>query len=415
MNATIINIGDELLIGQTINTNAAWMGQALNSIGIKAYESLAISDEAQHIKKTLANALANSTVVLITGGLGPTKDDITKKTLAEYFETDLVFNAEILADITNYLTSRGRPVLDSAKSLALVPANCQVIRNEKGTAAAMWFEEEGKVIVSMPGVPYEMKGIMTSSVLPKLTIKFNTPNILHKTILCAGTGETIIAHKIQHIENNLPPHIKLAYLPTRGVVKLRFSATGQELMTLQKEVDSLVLKTVNILYPKYAFGYDKQQLAGVIGTLLLDKEATLGIAESCTGGKIGAAITKVAGSSRYFKGGIIAYANELKQNLLGVKAITLKKHGAVSEATVIEMAKGTRAILQTDYALAISGIAGPTGGTVEKPVGTVWVAVACENKVVTKKYTFARDRTINIDLATTYALNQLRRLILGII
>ncbi len=413
--ATLITIGDEILIGQTIDTNSAFMAQRLNEIGVHVYEIISISDSANHIIQALDTALASSDIVLITGGLGPTKDDITKETLAKYFGSKLVLHQDILEEIEAYFKKRNRPMLESVKSLAMLPEKCEVIRNLKGTAAAMWFQQKEKAIISMPGVPYEMRDFMTRIIIPRLVEQFNTPTILHKRILCAGLGESIIAEKIKAIENSLPEHIKLAYLPTLGIVKLRLSARGTDVATLQEENNTFAQQIKNILYPKYAFGEDDAILEQTVGELLLEKNAKLGIAESCTGGLIARKITSISGSSRYFDGGVVAYSNRLKKQLLGVKAETLDREGAVSEATVCEMAKGTIEHLGVDYSIAVSGIAGPTGGTPEKPVGTIWAAVANKERVVAKKFQLARNRDLNVKVTTTLAVNLLRLLILDIV
>ncbi len=415
MQATIITIGDEILIGQTIDTNSAWMGEKLNSIGVKIYEILSISDNKEHILKAVDKALEDSEVVLVTGGLGPTKDDITKKTLAEYFDTEMVLHEGIMADLEAYFAKRKRPLLDSVKSMAYLPAACEVIRNQKGTAAAMWFEKEGKVLVSMPGVPYEMKDFMERIVLPRIQQQFQTPIIIHQTTLCAGIGESMVANMIQEVENNLPPHIKLAYLPSLGILRLRLSASGRDTEALEEEVSKYTRQIKEIMHPKYAFGSGEDRLEATIGDLLKERKATLSTAESCTGGLIAHKLTSVSGSSAYYQGGAVTYSNELKMKVLGVKESTLEEHGAVSEATVREMAEGAIREFNSDYSIAVSGIAGPTGGTLEKPVGTVWIAVASREKTVTRHYSFTPTRSINVGISTTMGMALLRRLMLGIL
>lgn len=415
MQATIITIGDEILIGQTIDTNSAWMGEKLNSIGIKVYEILSISDGKEHIVQAVEKALNDSEIVLITGGLGPTKDDITKKTLAEYFHTELVLDEAIMADLVTFYTKRKRPLLDSVKSLAYLPKDCEVIRNLKGTAAAMWFQRGEKVVVSMPGVPYEMKDFMRRVILPRLQQQFNTPIIIHQTTLCAGLGESIVADMIKDVEENLPPHIKLAYLPNLGILRLRLSASGQDEYKLKEEVSHYTNQIKDILYPKYAFGHDNDTLVGVIGDLLKEQKATLSTAESCTGGLIAHQITSIPGCSEFYMGGAVTYSNALKVKVLGVKASTIEAYGAVSEETVKEMAQGAIDHFDTDYSIAVSGIAGPGGGTPEKPVGTVWLAVASRERVVTRHYNFPATRAINIGISTTMGLALVRRLIMGIL
>ncbi|QQS29708.1 MAG: competence/damage-inducible protein A [Sphingobacteriales bacterium] len=415
MRCTIITIGDEILIGQTIDTNSAWIATELNKIGVNIYEILSVADNAEHIKNALDRAIISSDIILTTGGLGPTKDDITKNTLAEYFSVPMVFNQEIWDSIEAYMIKRGRPVLDSLKTMAELPENCEVLKNERGTAAAMWFNERGRIIVSMPGVPHEMKDFVSRVIIPRLEERYQLPALVHKTIMCAGLGESIIAEKIKDIESNLPDHIKLAYLPSYGIVRLRLSGSGTIQQDLEKEVLGWRQKIDDILQPKYAYGYDEMELSEAIGILLTSKGATVSTAESCTGGLIAHKFTEIAGCSRYFKGGVVAYSNELKESLLGVNPETLQKYGAVSEETVREMADGALKRLKTDYAIAVSGIAGPDGGSNVNPVGTVWIAVINSKKEITaSRFSFSPHRHINIELSANYALNLLRRKILEV-
>ncbi|HRK25828.1 MAG TPA: competence/damage-inducible protein A [Chitinophagales bacterium] len=414
MQCTIITIGDEILIGQTIDTNSAWMAQQLNFIGIKVFEILSVSDDSAHITNALNRAMQTSQIILTTGGLGPTKDDITKNTLARYFNAELVFVDTVWQDIAAFLTKRGLTALDSFKTMAYLPANCEVIKNQQGTAAAMWFNEQGKILVSMPGVPHEMKDFMSRIVLPRLQNELQLPAIVHKTIMCVGIGESFIAEKIKSVEDSLPSHIKLAYLPNYGVVKLRLSGTGAHTKQITEEVNHWTAEIDHILRPKYAYGYDEEDLTEAIGKLLMERNAMLVTAESCTGGLIAHQITAIAGSSRYYKGGVVVYSNELKQALLGVSPNTLLQHGAVSEETVRQMAQGALARMEAQYAVAVSGIAGPGGGSPDKPVGTVWIAVASATEVRTKKLQLARNRSINIELSANLALAELRKLILGV-
>lgn len=415
MIANIITIGDEILIGQTVDTNSAWMGTKLNQAGIKINEILSVSDKVAHITDALNRSLQTADLVLITGGLGPTKDDVTKKTLADYFGSELVLNEAIWSDIKSYLNKRGRPIPESVKYMAMLPDKATVLRNRRGTAAAMWFEQKGKIIVSMPGVPHEMKEFVAVDIIPRLQQRFKLPVIIHKILKSCGIGEAVVAEKIKHIEENLPMHISLAYLPSYGILKLRLSGRGADYQILEQEIEAYRQQIRAILYPKYAFGYDTDDLTAIIGNLLMEKNAVMGTAESCTGGSIAQRITAISGCSRYYKGGVVAYSNELKQSLLGVKTSTLQEYGAVSEQTVREMAEGVIERLQCDYSVVTSGIAGPTGGTPEKPVGLVWVAVASKEKTVAVKYQFARTRNFNIAISANMALNELRRLIMGII
>jgi nicotinamide-nucleotide amidase len=415
MRATLLTIGDEILIGQITNTNAVWMAQQLNSIGITVYEMLSVSDNAEHIKTAFDHALAKSDIVLVTGGLGPTKDDITKTTLADYFKANLVFDPQIWADIESYLTRRGHPILEAAKVMALIPDCCQALPNKHGLAPAMWFErDKGKVLIAMPGVPQEMMKFMELDVLPRLQTQFQLPVIVHHTIMTAGIAESSLAQKIEDIEDSLPAHIKLAYLPAYGVVRLRLSGSGNNRKAIEQEIAQYAQAIYDRLYPKYAFGTDNDTLESVLGELLVAQNANLALAESCTGGFIAHKITSVPGSSRYFEGSVVTYSYDLKQQLLGVKPETLAQYGAVSEQTVCEMAQGTIQNLHVAYAIAVSGIAGPGGATPDKPVGTVWIAVANRETVKAKRFEFARTRDINIQMSSNIALNELRKFIMGI-
>lgn len=413
MQATIITIGDELLYGQTVDTNSAFMGKELALLGIRVREILSISDDKEAILEALARAENASDLVLITGGLGPTKDDITKVTLAEYFNTPLVSNPEILALLEAFFASRNRPMLQSNIDQALMPEACTPLRNDRGTAWGMWFEKNGKVFVSMPGVPFEMKALMQQEVLPKVKTFFHLPVIIHKHILTAGKGESYLAEEIANFEDSLPTNIKLAYLPGIGTVKLRLTARGTDRATVQQELDEQVEKMVSII-DRHIYGFDDDQLEEVVGKLLLAQGKTIATAESCTGGYIGSQITLVPGASGYYQGSIVSYTNELKQALLGVKAETLEAHGAVSEETVREMLLGVCSKLGTDYGIATSGIAGPTGGTTEKPVGTVWVAYGSPNDIRTRKLSFKGNREQNIQLTGLMALELFRRYLVGL-
>ncbi len=415
MKATLLTIGDEILIGQIMNTNAVWMAKQLNFIGIAVYEMLSVSDNAAHIKAAFDHALENSDIVLVTGGLGPTKDDITKTTLADYFGSGMNFDQAIWSDIESYLQRRGHLILETAKIMAMIPDKCQALPNRHGLAPAMWFEPtSNKVLVAMPGVPHEMMKFMELDVLPRLRSKYELPVIEHHTIVTAGIAESSIAQKIADIEAALPSHIKLAYLPAYGSVRLRLTGSSTNREALSAEIQTNAAAIWARLYPKYAFGTGDDKLEIALGQLLLDQNAMLGLAESCTGGLIAHRLTSVPGSSRYFRGGVVVYSNELKQSLLGVCADTLVQYGAVSEQTVCEMARGAIEHLQTDYALAVSGIAGPDGGTPEKPVGTVWIAVANKAEVRAKRFDFGRSREINLQMAAMIALNELRKFILSL-
>ena len=407
MKAEIITIGDELLIGQVIDTNSAWIAEQLNMKGIKVHQITSISDDREHILETLREAETRAEIILITGGLGPTKDDITKSTLCEYFETNLVFNQETYNNVEALFKLRGYPVTELNRRQAEVPANCTPIQNRNGTAPGMWFERNEKTFVSMPGVPFEMKTMMTEQVLPKLAANLNLGFIVHKTILTQGVGESFLAKTIEDWEDALPKNVKLAYLPQPGMVRLRLSAFGNnktELSGLIEEQHQKLLKIV----PGYIFGYDDETLESVVGKLLKKLKMTVATAESCTGGYIAHLITSVPGSSEYFMGSVVAYSNRIKQSELGVKAESFEKYGAVSEAVVREMAEGIRRKFGTDFSVSTSGIAGPDGGTDEKPVGTTWIAVATPEKVVSKKFLLGEHRGRNIHKAALAALNLLR-------
>ncbi|MCB2221359.1 MAG: competence/damage-inducible protein A [Bacteroidetes bacterium] len=404
--AEIISIGDELLIGQVVNTNATWMAQQLNDAGISVIQVTTISDNREHILQSLKDSGNRADVVLITGGLGPTKDDITKKVLCEYFETKLVYNEEVFEQIKTLFEKRGFNVNRLNKEQAEVPGNCKPIRNAHGTAPGMWFEKDDTIYISMPGVPFEMQPMISDYIIPALRRQFNPGSIIHKTLLTQGIPESILAQRIEEWEDHLPENIKLAYLPQPGMVRLRLSGYGQNKEELEKQVADEIEK-LNRFLPGEVFGYDDDRLELIIGNILRNRNQTLSTAESCTGGYIAHLITTIPGSSDYFKGSVVAYANEIKQKALGVKESTLNNHGAVSEEVVKEMAEGIKRQYQTDYAIAVSGIAGPTGGTPEKPVGTTWIAVATPETIVTKKFKLGEHRERNIRKAALSALNML--------
>ncbi len=407
MKAEIISIGDELLIGQVVNTNASWMAEQLNMAGIKVNCILAISDQKEQILETLRMASKRSDVLLLTGGLGPTKDDITKKTLCEFYGSKLVFDEDVFEDVKSIFGKRGFVVSEVNRMQAEVPDKCTPIRNKNGTAPGMWFEKDNTILVSMPGVPFEMKAMMEGFIIPELSERFELPSLLNKTVLTHGVGESSLAAIIEDWENGLPGSIKLAYLPQPGIVRLRLSGTGKDKADLQSQIDKEVSK-LHGLIPDLIFGYDKDTMEEVIGGLLGDRKATLGTAESCTGGYIAHLITSVAGSSGYFEGSVVSYSNPVKEKTLGVSSKTLEEFGAVSEQVVLEMARGAQKRLNTDYAIAVSGIAGPSGGTDEKPVGTTWVAIATPEKTFAKRFRFGEHRGRNIRRAALAAMNMLR-------
>lgn len=407
MKAEIINIGDELLIGQVVNTNASWLASEINKSGISVVQITGIADDGLAIKKALDQAAERAQIIIISGGLGPTKDDITKKVLAEYFNSDMVFHAPTFEQVKKNFAARHFEITEVNKQQALIPEKCTPLLNKNGTAPGMWFEQEGKVFVSMPGVPFEMKALFTEQVIPRLIRHFKLGAVVHKTVMTTGMGESFLAEKIKTWENNLPPHIKLAYLPQPGIVRLRLSTLGNDKEKLEKEINSLVDELQNYV-PDVIFGYDEDSLEEVTGKLLKVRRKTISTAESCTGGYLSHLITSIAGSSAYYSGSIISYSNEVKQNQLGVFPKTLMKYGAVSKEVVEEMAAGARSRLKTDYALAISGIAGPDGGTEEKPVGTIWIALAGPKGVQAEKFHFGEHRGRNIRRSALAALNMLR-------
>ena len=405
--AEVITIGDELLYGQTVDTNTQWMGQELNRIGIKIIRKTSVGDQREEIISALDEARRRANIILITGGLGPTQDDITKGTLAAYFDTPITVHPQALADLKALFAERNFPLTALNEQQAALPEKCIMVPNTMGTAPGMWFEEDGKVYVSMPGVPYEMKTMMTRTVLPRLQESFSLPTIFHQMIQTVGIGESWLAEKIADWENALPENIRLAYLPSFGKVKLRLTAVGEHLPTLEEEVAEQVKRVVPLI-EQYVFGYGDITLEEAVGRDLMKFGKTLGLAESCTGGFVAHTVTSVPGSSRYFRGGLIPYDNALKIAPLGVREETLQHHGAVSEETVREMAENVRRLLGSHVGLATSGIAGPGGGTPEKPVGTIWIALADESTTVARKLTLGKDRAVNIQRTTVAVLNLLR-------
>lgn len=410
MKAEIITIGDEILIGQIVDTNSAWMGQQLNLLGIEIYQVTSVHDNREHILKALEDAEENADLVLITGGLGPTKDDITKKCLCDYFQTQLVFYPEVLEHVKSLLSVRNVAINQLNRDQALLPENCTVLHNSAGTASGMWFERKNTIFVSMPGVPFEMEAIMTEEVFPRLKKLGILQSIVHKTVLTIGIPESMLAERLEHWENALPEFIKLAYLPSPMMVKLRLSGYGTHELTIKKEIDDQVAKLLELI-PEAVFGFDNDNLGIAIGRILSPVGKTMATAESCTGGSIAQFITSNAGSSAYFNGGVVAYSNEIKQNVLGVRSELIDKHGAVSQEVAEAMALGAQKVLNADYSVATTGIAGPDGGSDEKPVGTVWIAVAGDSGVISKKYIFKHNRERNIIRTTHTALNMLRTLI----
>jgi len=429
MKTEIINIGNELLIGQVVNTNAAWMAEQLNLAGFTVGRVTAIPDSHDEILAALGEAGDRAAVVIVTGGLGPTKDDITKKALCDFFDARLVFSDEAYVNIVRLFGSRGYPMTESNRQQAFIPDNCVAIPNVNGTAPGMWFQPQPAVgspksatanpksqipnpkyatFVALPGVPFEMKAMMSDHVIPMLRERFRTGVIIHKTVMTQGVGESFLSDILEPWETKLPKNITLAYLPQPGIVRLRLTGTGPDELTVRALIAEEVRK-MEALIPQYIYGYDEETLEEIIGKLLLEKKATLATAESCTGGYIAHLVTSVPGSSGYFRGSVVAYSNDIKEHTLGVLPESLSKYGAVSETVVAEMAIGAQTRLEADYVIAVSGIAGPEGGTAEKPVGTTWIAIATPDSVVTRHVLLGDHRERNIRRAALQALNMLRK------
>ena len=413
MKAEIITIGDEILIGQIVDTNSAWMGEQFNLNGIEIYQITSVHDDHDHIIRAIKSAEENADLVVITGGLGPTKDDITKHTLCEYFNTKLIFHEPTLKTIYERFKHRGIDMNKLNRDQAMLPESCTILPNKMGTAPGMWFEKNDTIFVSMPGVPFEMKYLVEFELLPRLRKTGRTKAIFHKTVLTQGVPESMLAERIADWEDALPTHLKLAYLPNPMAVRLRLSAIGDDVDVLKNDVESEILKLQKII-PEAIFGYDTETMSEVIGRQLVLQNKKLAVAESCTGGYISHLITSVSGSSEYYNGSVTSYSNEMKEQLLGVSRDNLQKYGAVSKQVAREMVEGVKRVMKANYAVATTGIAGPTGGTEEKPVGTVWIAVSGPEKTVVKKFTFVGDqRDRNIVRAGQTALQLLRRMVLG--
>lgn len=407
-----ISIGDELLIGQTVNTNASWLGEKFSTLGASIHRIVTIRDTESAIHLAIDEALKTADVVIITGGLGPTKDDVTKKVITNYFNDELVIDTDTLERVKQIFSRTNRPMLDVNIQQAAVPSKCTVLTNRQGTAPGMWLEKDGKIVISLPGVPFEMKGIMEQEVFPRLQARFSDLKFFSITANIQGVGESYFADKMSDWENRLrAAGFELAYLPSPGIIRLRITSRNgvqdeQQILAYFKEVEAA--------YPDNFFGYGDISLAEVVGNLLKEGNYTLSTAESCTGGAIGAAIVSVPGSSAYFQGGFLTYSNELKHQELGVSQQLFETVGAVSEEVVIAMAKGCKQRLKTDFAIAVSGIAGPDGGTDEKPVGTVWVAIATPNEIVTKKLLLSDNRERIINRTVLTALNLLRTTLMNL-
>ncbi len=414
VNASIITIGDELLIGQTIDTNSAFIAQELNKIGVWVRHRTAVGDVWDDIWNALDDESKLSDIIIITGGLGPTADDITKPLLCKYFNGRMIVNEDVLSHV-KYLFEkvfkRLGPMLERNIKQAEVPDVCTVLQNKRGTAPGMLFNKEGKIFIALPGVPNEMKGLMLDEVIPRLLKEFELPAIVHNTALTFGQGESYIAELLKDFEDQLPRHIKLAYLPNYGMVRLRLTSTGDNKNELQTELTPF-FEQLKESIKDFLVSDKDENLETVIGKILKEKNKTMATAESCTGGYIAHLITSIAGSSAYYKGSIVSYANEIKENLLNVSTGTINTVGAVSEETVTQMVNGVLKKMHVDYAIATSGIMGPEGGTKEKPVGTIWIAVGNKNKTVTHQLNLRFDRERNITMTGMFGLNMLRKFIL---
>ncbi len=417
MRAEILTIGDEILIGQITNTNSVWIAQQLNLIGVKVIHMASVSDDADDIVKALSDAAKRADFIFITGGLGPTKDDITKKTFSQFFNVKLVLDEEVLKDVSSFFIKRGREVSQLNKDQALVPEGCRVIRNKNGTAPGMWMVKDNKHFISMPGVPYEMKGMVTDFILPAIQKEFDLPHIYHKTVLTQGIGESSLAELIEPWEDGLAAHnIKLAYLPQPGMVRLRLSTFGKDLNVLKATIENEIQKLIPQI-SEYIFGYENYgeetpSVERITSELLRERKQTLAIAESCTGGYVSSLFTAIAGSSEIFKGGVVPYNNDAKHELLKVDTSIFEKNGAVSKECVIAMAENVCTKFHSHFSIAISGVAGPGGGTPEKPVGFVWIAVSNGKKTLAKSFQFGDDRQRNIVMTASAAINFLRKFIL---
>jgi nicotinamide-nucleotide amidase len=411
-NIEIITIGDELLIGQVVDTNSAWMAQALNKTGLEVKNIVTVGDNEKDIEKAFDRALLRSSVVLVTGGIGPTKDDVTKKTLCKYFDCGLRFDGEVLKNMEELFARTGREINPLTYGQAYVPEAAAVIQNRVGTAPATWFEQNGKILVSLPGVPSEMKWLMNNEIIARIRKSIKQDSIIqHKTLWVEGFSESALAIRLDAFEKDLPGHIGLAYLPALGLIRLRLTGKDENEQALSDAIEAQSSKLIEMIGKEHILSEEDKAIEVVLGEILKEKSLTLALAESCTGGNIAQTITSVPGSSQYFKGAIVAYSNEVKTSLLRVKPSDLEKEGAVSEPVVMQMAKGVREMLQTDCAIATSGIAGPDGGTDDKPVGTVHIAVSYKDQIITKKYTFGINREQNIQRATTMALLMLYKLV----
>ncbi|WP_026978203.1 CinA family nicotinamide mononucleotide deamidase-related protein [Flavobacterium tegetincola] len=413
MKAAIVTIGDEILIGQIVDTNSAYMAKALDKIGIEIAEMLSISDDKKHILDTFAHLQNKVDLVLITGGLGPTKDDITKKTFCDYFEDELVINPEVLQHVTQIIEGfYKRPITQMNRDQALVPSKCTILTNANGTAPGMWMKKEDTVYISLPGVPYEMKDIVDNVIVPKIIKEYERPFIIHQTVMTYGQGESMVAERIEEWENNLPVFIKLAYLPSPGRVRLRLSARGT-IEELLRTVLAEQIKQLTAIIGDIIVGFDDgESIEVILGRMLVQQNKTLATAESCTGGKIAERITAIPGASAYFKGSIVCYSEAVKVEILQVSKETIAKHSVVSEEVAREMVVNVRKLLKTDYAIAVTGNAGPTKDATNEEVGTVFIALATPNAVFVEKFDFGQPRDKVIDRAVNKSFELLQKEIL---
>lgn len=407
MNAQIITIGDELLIGQVVDTNSAYMASQLTAINFKIRQILSVSDNSEAIKTAVTESTKQTELTVISGGLGPTKDDITKKALCELFNTSLIFSDEVFENVELFLKKRRVKMNVLNRQQALVPKDAQILTNRQGTAPGLWFEKDGRVVICLPGVPFEMKGIFEQEVIPALKNFFKLPVIIYKTYLLTGIPESQLAVLLADWEDNLPDHFSLAYLPSPGLLKLRVGLSGENRINLEKQLNEQEAILVPLI-TDFLFGFDKDTLASVVGEILKSHKLTMATAESCTGGNIAHQITLTPGSSEWYMGSVVAYSNQVKTSLLEVAPELIEKNGAVSSQVAEAMALGIQKQTGADFTVATTGIAGPDGGTPDKPVGTIWIAVATPNKILSKKFTFGNEREINISRFSMAALNLLR-------
>ena len=407
MKATVLTIGDEILIGQIVDTNSVSIAKHLNAAGIVVAEKISVGDDGPRIAEAVRQAMAHSEVTILTGGLGPTKDDITKKTLADLFGCGLACDARVADHVRRMLEARGIAFNELNRAQALVPTACTVLFNAHGTAPGMWFERDGKVVVSLPGVPFEMEHLMQDEVMPRLKARFSLRQIVHRTLVTAGLAESMLAERIAPWETALPPYLRLAYLPNPGSARLRLSAYEVEGESVAREIERR-FDELRRLIPQYVVGYETASVQELVHRRLIESGRSLATAESCTGGTIAARFTALPGASAYFRCGVVAYADSAKEQLLGVDPQTLRRCGAVSEEVARQMAEGARRIAGADYAVATTGIAGPTGGSAEKPVGTVWIAVATPGGTAAVCRQCGTDRGQIVDRASAFAIGLLR-------